>query len=736
MGRPRRVSESHAGGGWTTRVVDAPAPEARVGRACVPVNHENLERFGWSERTDEGRRRVVRSALGFAAQIGVQVVVPPAETPPGLPEGAVVVSQPPPAAFRSNGDWAADLMKRVARHCLADARKGPRAVESLLFYGLTGRPADYAGALAQGLGHLRDELRGPDARTGRPWLPAGVAKDDHAKLRAALLEHVAAAGDVWGSPHSPYACARVLTRAHTERVCSPLALDAACSELRPLPPSPYGDTVGGWFAWHLAETRPRFREFDPAELAADCNEWLAARAAEDLLDKAHLRGVVDGAPARLSSGPIRDALEALPVPPDMPAVYGMVVSDQAAGQEKHPLNRPRPRLDPVSGVEPAAFRELDSRRPEDAVVLEDRILGLCAGSGVAVKLDDSDRVRSVHAPAASRGGLGAHVVHPVPERFGSTEDWGRSLLGAVALAIQTHPRLYDHACLDRLFGRDPAEGARMFDDATRALCDSYGLDPSGVVSRARAFEAEPVGDRAGVSALDGIEDRTGVPVARFEVARRAFWTALGDAGEQDGVARGWADAAIASADHDHVMLERVRRAAFADVPQVVRGCDRVLELSVGRTWGAVRPAGAVERSVADVAADRLLANVGAAEPRMDLDRHDSPRVREVLGRLAAANRPADAVLAELAPGFAVGGDRDDATVLEVVRERAEAVTAFILDPTRARRSDRVGDVEHSRSATPWRDLERARAWRASEVEAEAPGQRGTDRDRAVQPSRW
>ncbi len=544
----------------------------------------------------------------------------------------------------------------------------------------------------------------------------------------------------------------MLTRAHTERACSPLALDVGRSELRPLSPSPYGDTVGGWFAWHLAETRPRFREFDPAELAADCNEWLPRRggggpprdggtwrrgvgAAEDLLDKAHSRGVVDGVPARLSSAPIRDALEALPVPPDMPAAYGMVVSDQAAGQERHPLNRPRPRLDPVVGVEPAAFRELDSRRPEDAVVLEDRILGLCAGSGVAVKLHDSDRVRSFHAPAPCRGGLAAHVVHPIPERFGSTEDWGRSLLGAVALAVQTHPRLYDHARLDRLFGRDPAEGARVFDGATGVLCDRYGLDLSAVVSRARAFEAKPVGDRVGVSALDEIEDRTGVPPERFEVARRAFWTALGDACEREGVARGWADAAIAAGDHDHVMLERVRRAADADVPSVVRGCDRVLDLAVGRTWGAVRPSGAVERSVADVVADRLLSNVGGSEPRIDLDRRDSPRVREVLGRLTAANRPADAVLADVAPGFAVGGDRDDATVLQVVRERAEAVTESMLDPTRAWRSDRVGDVEHSRSATPWRDLERARAWRASELEPEAPGERGTDRDRAVQPSR-
>ena len=736
MGRPRRVSEPHSGGGWTTRVVDAPAPEARVGRACAQVDHENLERFGWSERTDEGRRRVVRSALRFAAEMGVQVVVPPAETPRALPEGAVVVRQPPPAAFRSNGEWAADLMKRVARHYLADTEEGPRAVESLLFYGLTGRTsADYAGALAHGLGYLQGEPRAPAARTGRPWLPAGVAEGDHAALRAALLERVAVAGDLWGSPESPYACARVLTRAHTECLCSPLALDAVRSELRPLPPSPYGDTLGGWFAWHLAETRPRFREFAPAELAADCNEWLAARAAEDLLDKADLRGVVDGAPALVSSGPVRDALEALPVPPDDPAWYGMLVGDQAAGWNRHPLNRPRPLLDPVVRVEPAAFRELDSRRPEDAAVLEDRILGLCAGSGVGVKLHDSDQVRSFHAPAASRGGLGAHVVHPVPERFGSTEDWGRSLLTAVALAVQTHPRLYDHARLDRLFGKDPAEGARVFDDATRVLCEHYRLDRAGVVSRGRAFEAKPVGDRAGVIALDEIEDRTGLPPPRFEVARRAFWTALGDGCEREGVARGWTDAAIAAADHDHVMLERVRRAAAPDLPLVVRGCDRVLDLGAGHTSGPVRPPGVVERSVADVVADRLLSNVGAGEPRMDLDQRDGPRIREVLRRLAAANRPADAVLAKVAPGSAVGGDRDDATVLDIVRERAEAVAEFILDPTRARRSDRVADVAHSRSATPWRELERARAWRASSVEPEAPRERHVGRDRAVQPSR-
>ena len=734
MGRSRRESEPRSGREWTAGVADPPSPEVRVGPACVPVDDENLQRFGWSERTDKGRRRVVRTALRFAAEIGVQIVVPPARTPLGLPEGTVVVRQPPPKAFRSNGEWAADLMKRVVRHYLADAEEGPRAAESMLFYGLTGRTSpDYADALAQVVQYLRGKLQAPAARSGSPRLPVGVGEGDHAALRAALFEHVALAGDLWGRPESAYACARVLTRVHTERMGSPLAIDSARRELCPLPPEPYGETLGGWFAWHLAETQPRFREFDSGALAADCNEWLAARAAEDLLDKAELR---DGAAARVSSRLIRDALDALPVPADDPAVYGMVVGDQAAGWNRHPLSRPRPQLDPALGVEPAAFRELDSRRPEDAVVLEDRILGLCAGSGVAVKLHDADRVRSSHAPATTRAGLAAHLVHPIPERFASTENWGRSLLGAVALVVQTHPRLHDHARLDRLFGKDPAAGARMFDGATRALCDRYGFDRRGVVARGRAFETKPVGGHAGVSALDDIEDRTRVPAATFEVARRAFWTALGDACEREGMSRGWADTAIAAAGIDHAALAPICRASLAEVPQAVRGCGRVLDPAASRTSGAVRMADALERAVAEIVADRLLSNVGAAVPRMDLERCDSPRVRSILGHLAAAGGPADAVLADMKPGFAVGGDRDDATVVDIVRERAEAIADFIVDPTRARRSDRAGDIEHSRSATPWKDLESARAWRASRAELEAAEQRDTDRDLVVQPPGW
>ena len=134
---PRRVSEPNAGGGWSTRVVDPPAPGPRVGRRCVPVDHEYLERFGLGERTEEGRRRIVRSALRFAARLGVHVVVPPADAPSPVGPGVVVVHQPPPREFRSNGEWAGDLMKRVARHFVEDPHEGPRAVESLLFYGLT-----------------------------------------------------------------------------------------------------------------------------------------------------------------------------------------------------------------------------------------------------------------------------------------------------------------------------------------------------------------------------------------------------------------------------------------------------------------------------------------------------------------------------------------------------------------------------------------------------------------------
>ena len=90
-------------------------------------------------------------------------------------------------------------MKRVARHFVEDPHEGPRAVECLMLYGLTrSTRADYAGALAQGLGYVRDQLQMPPRRRGEAWLPEGVAGDDCRGLQAALVEHVQAVGSCGG----------------------------------------------------------------------------------------------------------------------------------------------------------------------------------------------------------------------------------------------------------------------------------------------------------------------------------------------------------------------------------------------------------------------------------------------------------------------------------------------------------------------------------------------------------
>ena len=741
MGRPRRVSEPDAGGGWTTRVVDPPAPEPRVGRDCIPVDHEHLERVGLDERTVEGRRQVVRSALGFAARMRVHVVVPPAEAPRSAGPGAVVVHQPPPREFslqwRVGGrpDEAGGAALRGGSPRRVRGPWSARCSTGSLAARVRTTPVRSRRASATSAISCRCR-RGGGAEA---WVPEGVAGDDCRGLQAALVEHVRAGPELWGASSSPYACARVMTRAHTDQVGS--ALLENTRRLEPAPPDRYGDTVGGWFAWQLAEPQPRFREFDPARLAADCDEWLSARAAEDLLQEAGLRSAVDGVRATLSSGAVRDALEALPVPPDDPAVYGLIVSHQAMGWNRHPLNRPRAELTPVDGVEPVGFRELDSRRHEDAVVLEDRVLGVCASSGVAVRLRDADEVRLFHAPG--RGGVAtggsrppAHVAHPIPERFAGTEDWGRSLLRAVALAVATHPRLYDHARLDALFGRRPEEGARMFEQAARAVSGRYRLDHHDVVARARAFEAPAVGQRGGVMSLDDVEDRSGVPAPRFEVARRTLWTALGDACERERLPRASADEAIASPESDHAMLARVPRAEFSDLPAVVKDCDRVLEQPCAGRWAPEPPApGVVARAVADVAAARILASIGGAEPRMEFGESPTPRAPAVLDRLEASRERPDAELARVAAGHVVRGDRDDAKVLDVVVERADAIVDFILDPTRARRSDRVRDVEHSRAANPWADVQAERAWRASAPDPGRDRHRGPDRAATVEPGR-
>ena len=132
------------------------------------------------------------------------------------------------------------------------------------------------------------------------------------------------------------------------------------------------------------------------------------------------------------------------------------------------------------------------------------------------------------------------------------------------------------------------------------------------------------------------------------------------------------------------------------------GCPSNCCAGVGGRWapGPLVP-GAVARCVADVAADWILASIGGGEPRMEFGESPTPRARALLDRLEASRERPDAVLARVAAGQLVGGDRDDARVLDVVVERADAIVDFILDPTRAWRSDRVRDVEHSRAANPW-----------------------------------
>ena len=183
-----------------------------------------------------------------------------------------------------------------------------------------------------------------------------------------------------------------------------------------------------------------------------------------------------------------------------------------------------------------------------------------------------------------------------------------------------------------------------------------------------------------------------------------------------------------------LLLQRVRRAEFSDLPAVVRDCDRALEQPVGGRWAPGPPvSGVVARCVADVAADRILASIGGGDPRMDFGESPTPRAGAVLARLEASRERPDAVLGRVAAGHLVGGDRDDARVLDVVVGRADAIVDFILDPTRAWRSDRVRDVEHSRAANPWAELQAEREWKAGAPDPGRDRHRGADRAAVVEP---
>ena len=108
----------------------------------------------------------------------------------------------------------------------------------------------------------------------------------------------------------------------------------------------------------------------------------------------------------------------------------------------------------------------------------------------------------------------------------------------------------------------------------------------------------------------------------------------------------------------------------------------------------------------------------------------------MLDRLAAAAQLADAVLAKVGPGFAVGGDREDATMLKVcprarggrhgVHPRSDPRAA--LGSRGRRRALAIGGALEGSRARPRLAGERGGA-------GGAEGERGTGRNHAVPSSR-
>ena len=64
------------------------------------------------------------------------------------------------------------------------------------------------------------------------------------------------------------------------------------------------------------------------------------------------------------------------------------------------------------------------------------------------------------------------------------------------------------------------------------------------------------------------------------------------------------------------------------------------------------------------------------------------------------------------------------------------IVEFILDPTRARRSNRVRDVEHFRAANPSADLQAEREWNGSSPDPGGDRHRDRHRVPVVEPGRW
>ena len=706
------------------------------------VDHEQLAVRGLDERTEAGRRHVVGDALEVARVAGVEVVIEGRDAGRRLEPGAVVVEQPPPERFRSNAAWAADLFRNVCRGYAADAREGANALEALCagwgFEPLEERRV--TDALGRAVRHV-------ETGYGQAGEPPGL-EGGSAAARGRLLRDLGQPPDrSLGDPRSPYAAARAMLRAELEGSGSPM-LEAIGERPVRLDPGPYGESLGGCVAWHLSETTSRFRRFDPGELTRTCEEIVVAQGANELLGHAGLTCTQDAGVAFECSDPdIRMELERHGLTCGELSQLGTLVSGQVLRTTGHPGDPCRPRSNVgVPEVEPVGFRPLDSRWPEAVEPITDRVLSVCVRSGVALTLTDGDRVRVREEgtsavredpwPAPRGYSSYSRVEHPIPERFETPEAWARSVLEATALAVVTHPRLANqvqldeltrtHSALERPHHHMSAEG--LFANATDNLCVQFGVSPRQVSSSADVVSGRgPDGSRS-FPALRRLESER-VPVPREEVERRRMWCALerlesrlSDAFGEIGLQRpdrlqAEVRDGCESADRDYVVATRLCRASTPTAILAALGRhDRPGPASRGRSlgeslWDESRkhllsgepPPGEavaqVDRSIASLAADRILERLGVAGERLDFEiPRGGARVQAFVKGLPEIR----------------GVD-----VLGRVRERASEVVDFIRDDDRAHRWDRRGDVVHSSGGNPWGDLERLRAVsvaRASERE--------------------
>ena len=689
------------------------------------VDHERLAAAGLDERTESGRRHVVELALEVPKRAGVEVVE---AGNLGGGKSVLRVDQRPPADFRSNAAWAAELMVNVAAAYVRDPQEGANALEVV---------CSRAGRFSEGALPLAGAVRyfGGEVEEG--------ASDEEKREALAAAWKESGRSDL-GDPESRFAAARAMLRAELFEAGSP-AIAALEKGREVVDPEPYGDTFGGCLAWHLSEASEEFRGLDPRGLSRACEAVAVAQAANELLEHGGLM-VMQDAPVgfECADSDIRVALERYGVAEGPLSMLGSVVKSQVVREFGHPLDPVRGEVEP-SEMEPAAFRPLDSRWPEDEAPIVDRVLSACARSGVAVRLTAGDRVevresvseqqRDDPFPATVSWGSYAVVDHPVPEKFRSAEEWARSLLEGVAFAVVTHPRLANHAQLDSLEGRSEVQ---LFEQAVDRVCHGRGLDRSELVEAALEVSAGEVaadGSRRLRSVAEMRED--GVPVPEVEVLRRAIWVGLeravspaGDGPDAAGFRR-----AMMAGEAD---FRTASRLAQCSSPEAL---DRLLEpaerwklvgsASLGEgVWDREWPPSersdtrggepdargpgevAANRAIAALAADRILERLGVAGERLELD----------------SERPGRRTRAFLADVPRVRY----ANAVERVSTCASEVVDFALDDRkwepRAERFGRRGDVLHSLAANPWADLERVREW-SRDVETPALGrERGSDRE--------